>query len=274
MSSLEFGISQHDGYKTPSEDFVCHKVYENGYELFGVFDGHNSQFYSQLSSFLFPEILVNQFLSKKDPHEIVEILKCAFEEISSSLDDGPDIGGTTVSVAIVTDTHVITGSLGDSIILYLTPTGKLIYSNEIHNTDNPKECERIREAGGKILRVNDNELLLEGKLALTRSIGDKQYRTSGLITKPDISVMTRDNGYLAIMSDSFIECGVYSFLLESYIKTNSNLNDLVKYVYSFIDPTNLEESAKKIVLNQVNNFKSIITGKFYGDNTSIIYVRV
>ena len=71
---LEYGIAQHDGYKSPSEDFVAHIVCPNKYEIFGVFDGHNTNYYSKEASVRLPKILSDKFNHK--------ILKFDYNKVS------------------------------------------------------------------------------------------------------------------------------------------------------------------------------------------------
>jgi len=269
---VNFGLAQHDGYKTPTEDYVAHKVYKNGYELFAVFDGHNTDFFAKQASYILPEILVNQFEAVQTPEVIKNILECAFQETDNILQDGPIYGGTTATVAVITETHIIIASAGDSIALQMDLSGNLLCATEDHNTENPKECDRIREAGGEIKKDRYNDPRVQGTLVLTRSIGDSTYKKFGLISTPQIIITERCPGYLVLMSDSFVESNTYSFLFDTMIKHNYNRNDLATYTFSFIEKTDLNYSAKRIVSNQVNKFRDRLTGYYYGDNTSLIYI--
>lgn len=271
---LKFGLAQHDGYKSPSEDYLAHKIYDNGYELFGVFDGHNTDFYSKMASYILPEILVNQFQSIKKPEEIKEILELAFEETVNTLEDGPFHGGTTAIVVVITESNIIIASVGDSIALYTDISGNLLRATKDHNTENKEECDRIIKAGGRIIKDKYNDLRVEGGLCVTRSIGDKMYRKYGVISTPHIDIIKREPGYLVIMSDSFVESHTFSFLFETLIKNNYSREDLTKYTYSFIEKDDLQASAERIVTHQVNKFKDLLLGSYSGDNTSLIYVEV
>ena len=272
--SINFGLAQHDGYKTPTEDYVAHKIYENGYELFAIFDGHNNDFFSKQAAYILPEILVNQFETKHTPEHIRTILEMAFQETDKILLDGPKYGGTTATITVITETHIIIASVGDSIALQLDLSGNLLCATEDHNTENPKECERIIAAGGKVLKDIYNEPRVQGTLQLTRSIGDLTYKKFGLIALPQIIIRERAPGYLVLMSDSFVECNTYSFLFDTIIRHNYNRNDLAKYTFSFIEKSDLTYSANQIVLNQVNKFRDRLTGYHYGDNTSLFYIQL
>jgi serine/threonine protein phosphatase PrpC len=271
---INFGLAQHDGYKTPTEDYVAHKVYENGYELFAVFDGHNTDFFAKQAAYILPGILVNQFEKIHTPEDIKIILEAAFQETDAILQDGPIYGGTTATVALITDTHLIIASAGDSIALHMDLSGNLLNATEDHNTENINECDRIRAAGGEIIKDKYNDPRVQGSLVITRAIGDSAYKKFGIIPTPQVIIAERKPGYLVLMSDSFVECNTYSFLFDTVIKHNYNRNDLATYTYSFIEKSDLTYSAKQIVLHQVNKFRDRITGYYYGDNTSLIYIEL
>lgn len=270
---LNFGLAQHDGYKSPTEDFLTHKIFKNGYELFGVFDGHNSVFYPQTVANILPDILSEYFEISLTINELTEALKEAFAKMEKYLKDGPLIGGTTATVSVITDTHIVTASLGDSIALYFNNRGILLSNTVDHNTNNPEECRRIMRSGGSITYSLDGDLRVNGTLALTRSFGDKLYRKYGVISIPDIYSCPKEPGYLALMSDSFTENRLYSFLFESYISNKYNIDDLSTYIFGFIQD-DLTEAAEKAVLTQVTKFKKLFRNKYYGDNTSLIYVKI
>jgi serine/threonine protein phosphatase PrpC len=270
---LKFGLAQHDGYKSPSEDFITHKIYANGYELFGVFDGHNSYYYPKEVSRILPEILNEYFHSLISLEEIVKILYIAFEKTEQYLLTGPPSGGTTATISIVTDDHIITASLGDSIALYFDNKGALLANTNDHNTSSLEECTRIKKAGGLISYDIDGEVRVNGTLALTRSFGDHSYKNSGVISKPDIYCWIKEPGYLAILSDGFTENRNYSFLFESYISNKYQIDELASYIYSFIEP-DLEAAASNAVNTQANKFKSLFRNIYYGDNTSLIFVQL
>lgn len=273
LMPLNFGLAQHDGYKTPSEDFLTHKIYPNGYELFGVFDGHNSDYYPNAVSKILPSMLSKYFEAILTKEQVVEALIKAFENMDIYFKDAPQKGGTTATVSVITDTHIITASLGDSIALYFNMNGTLLGNTTDHNTNNIEECKRITKAGGSITYSFDGDLRVNGTLALTRSFGDKAYKDYGVISVPDIYIWAKEPGYLSLMSDSFTENRVYSFLFESYISNKYNINDLSKYIFSFIQ-SDLTQAAKKAVITQVTKFKKLFRNKYYGDNTSLIYVKL
>ena len=269
---LEYGIAQHDGYKSPSEDFVAHIVCPNKYEIFGVFDGHNTNYYSKEASVRLPKILSDKFNHNLSNEEIVNIIEDAFQQMQKEL-TGPQQGGTTACIVIITETDIIVASIGDSMTLYYDKKGDLIYSTQIHNKTNPKECTRVEKSGGKLFLDQDGELRINGKLELTRSFGDKSYNRNVITCIPEIKILKRIDGYIALFSDSFTESNQYSFLFEHFIKVRDPLSVLSQFLFNFIGQ-DLSVSAKKAVTAQVNKFKRLFVNTYYGDNTSLIYIKV
>ena len=270
---LEFGISQHDGYKSPSEDVVVHHIYPNNYELFGVFDGHNTDYYSKETARQLIEILGQEFQEEVSKEQIVFALNNAFISLDLILSNGPKYGGTTATMVIITNTDIICAQLGDSLALYFDKEGSLLYKTNDHNTSNETEIDRINQSGGLIIKDRDGELRINGELALTRSLGDKTYKQYGVSSIPEITVHKRHTGYIALLSDSFTEQKQYSFLLEVSITNRYTVAALSNFIFSFIKG-DLQESAKNAVQAQVNKFKKMFFGYYYGDNTSLIYIRV
>jgi len=92
-----------------------------------------------------------------------------------------DESGTTAVCAVVTPSHVICASVGDSrCVVGSTRTGSTTALSEDHKPSNPEERVRIEAAGGFVLsdRVN-------GELAMSRALGDFRYkRDPALLSKP------------------------------------------------------------------------------------------
>jgi len=270
---IEFGIAQHDGYKTPSEDFVVHHIFPNNYELFGVFDGHNTDYYSREGSRLLIEFLELNFQKELTTDNIVYTLNSAFSYLELLLSNGPKYGGTTVTVAVITETDIVCAHLGDSLALYFDKEGSLLFKTNDHNTSNQIEIERITKERGVLLKDSDGEIRINGKLALTRSLGDKTYKQHGVNSIPEITVHRRHKGYIAILSDSFTEQKQYSFLLEFIITNKYTIQELSSFLFSFIGD-DLQKSANNAVHAQVNKFKKLFFESYYGDNTSLIFIRL
>jgi hypothetical protein len=81
--------------------------------------------------------------------------------------------GCTACVALITKDHIICANSGDSRCV-MARGNQALEMSEDHKPDNEGEKKRIEEAGGF---VEDNRV--RGILALSRSIGDLEYKVKG-----------------------------------------------------------------------------------------------
>jgi len=81
-----------------------------------------------------------------------------------------DTSGCTAICAIITPTHVVVGNAGDSRGVIFSSDGAKQLSRD-HKPYLDDERKRIEEAGGMVSMQR-----VDGDLALSRSIGDFQYK--------------------------------------------------------------------------------------------------
>jgi serine/threonine protein phosphatase PrpC len=121
------------------------------------------------------------------PKKNVELIKSALVETYEAIDKalrasdqvkyGLDISGCTAVCVIITPTHIICASVGDSraVVSSKGTSAKLVTTplSFDHCPQNPIESERIKAAGGTVEfdRVN-------GELAMSRAFGDFQYKSN------------------------------------------------------------------------------------------------
>ena len=79
--------------------------------------------------------------------------------------------GTTACVVLLTEEEIICANVGDSRAVLTQSTSTYDLSDD-HKPENEDEAIRIIEAGGSI---EDNRV--NGKLSLSRAIGDLAYKT-------------------------------------------------------------------------------------------------
>jgi serine/threonine protein phosphatase PrpC len=91
--------------------------------------------------------------------------------------------GCTANVVMITKAEILCANAGDSRAV-LSKKGKSKDLSVDHKPDNPTEKRRIERANGF---VEDNRV--NGMLALSRSIGDFEYKTN-IIMKPEDQVIT------------------------------------------------------------------------------------
>jgi len=190
-NGLNFGVSSMQGWRMEMED--AHTIEPNvegmpGHSLFAVFDGHGGQsaaiFASQniLSCLLKTE----KFVAYKADQTNLELLKQAMQEAFLEVDRlmridfAPKSGersGCTAIAVMVTPTHVVCANAGDSRGL-LCSAGKNVDLSLDHKPWKDEERERIEAAGGCVSMKR-----VDGELAVSRALGDFQYKSEELDPK-------------------------------------------------------------------------------------------
>lgn len=111
----------------------------------------------------------------------------------------PDRSGCTAIVSVVTPTHIVVANAGDSRGI-MSVGGETVALSDDHKPCNPGEQARIEAAGGTVAMKR-----VDGELAVSRALGDFQYKDDDLDPKlckvtgfPDILIRSRSE------SDEFI----------------------------------------------------------------------
>eukprot|EP01094_Clydonella_sp_ATCC50884_P007038 TRINITY_DN16226_c0_g1_i1.p1 TRINITY_DN16226_c0_g1~~TRINITY_DN16226_c0_g1_i1.p1 ORF type:complete len:296 (+),score=95.49 TRINITY_DN16226_c0_g1_i1:85-888(+) len=113
-------------------------------------------------------------------------------------------GSTAIVCAILGD-MLIVGNVGDCRAV-LNRAGRAVELSRDHKASAPEERKRVKEAGGRIIKVR-GVARLYGSLAVTRSFGDynlKAPATKGLISAPEITrvhMLPGDDRALIVASD-------------------------------------------------------------------------
>jgi serine/threonine protein phosphatase PrpC len=179
--------------------------------LVAVFDGHSGTFAAEYCSMNLKSKIeesaswqayakMSQKTRKQNTNTLGEALVQAYLQLDDSLkslkSDGlmEDNSGCTAVCCIITPTHLVCASVGDSRAV-IGGKETTISLTEDHKPENPEECARIEKAGGF---VADNRVL--GELAMSRAIGDFRYKGNKqlafheqlVIAVPDVSVHERD----------------------------------------------------------------------------------
>jgi len=275
---LIYGACQHDGYRTPSEDVILHTICPNGYELYGVFDGHGGTFFSQNVSEFLNNACVTIFDKSLSVHDIRGLLPTLFETVDSVLYDlYPEMqGGTTALIAVLTPTDIIIASAGDSAAMLIDRNASnLVYYTKDHTPDDADERNRILKSGGIVTRLPQDAPRINHHLTITRAFGDWQHKKIGLTVTPTLYVWPRGPMILAIFSDSFSENYSYDESGKCTILNLLSKTEVYKNLQKFImTEYNLQRAAQEAVNNQVKKFKDTIFGHYNGDNTSLFFIDV
>ena len=183
-NGLRFGLSSMQGWRVEMEDAHCTLIGLPGgltdWSFFAVFDGHagaNASAYC--AEKLLKAIMDNTDLKEAQDlsaENVKEAIKLGFLKMDDQMRENPDIvngldkSGSTAVCAFISPKHVFFANCGDSRGV-LSSDGHVKTSTEDHKPMNPKEKERIQNAGGSVMihRVN-------GSLAVSRALGDFEYK--------------------------------------------------------------------------------------------------
>ena len=102
--------------------------------------------------------------------------------------DKPEFqSGTTATVCLLRDgIELIIGHVGDSRAI-LCREGYAIRLSEDHHPDNHREKERIQRSGGVVSHNSQGVTQVNGRLSMTRSLGDTELKKYGVIADPIIT---------------------------------------------------------------------------------------
>jgi len=111
-----------------------------------------------------------------------------------------DASGTTLVIAVIRDSHITVGNVGDSRVMVISKEGPKKYEciplSYDHKPDDKLEMQRIKAAGGRVMSVTyadgttGPQRVWRGDadapgLAMSRSIGDRLVHKYGVISTPD-----------------------------------------------------------------------------------------
>ncbi|RWS03542.1 protein phosphatase 1K-like protein, partial [Dinothrombium tinctorium] len=157
---------------------------------FGVFDGHGGSACSQFVNENMHKY-INYWLTKGHS-DLEDILQRSFLEINNafahystySVKEGSLSGTTAVVCLIRNNVELVVAHVGDSRAL-LCRNGNAKKLTIDHNANLTTETQRIIKSGGRIELNNSGTGLVNGRLAMTRSIGDFDLKPFGVIALPD-----------------------------------------------------------------------------------------
>ncbi|XP_014242524.1 protein phosphatase 1B-like [Cimex lectularius] len=233
-NSLRYGVGSMQGWRTEMEDAHFSKIglgegYEN-WSFFGIFDGHGGSTVSHYCA----ENLLKCIMATSEFSEgaIREAIIAGFQNLDSDLlkkpefSSGEDKAGSTAICALINSTNIYIANLGDSRGI-LSKTSAQCFSTVDHKPINPPERERILSAGGTVVLQR-----LNGSLAVSRAVGDYQYKGDSkrpparqlVSIEPDVYVLERDeenDEFLVLACD-----GIWDVML------NEDVCDYVRYLLS------------------------------------------
>mmetsp|Transcript_13766 Transcript_13766/g.25811 ORF Transcript_13766/g.25811 Transcript_13766/m.25811 type:complete len:466 (-) Transcript_13766:169-1566(-) len=189
------------GWRENMEDAcVVDELQKDAFEdalLFAVLDGHGGSEVSALASKLLAreiEACRRKIPNSKTPQAelMAEVLRQSLPRLDEKLRSGswgigrlfPGVlhpfaacGSTCVTAAVdFVGREVVVGNIGDSRAL-LIRDGKAIALSEDHKPENPIERNRIRAAGGQVVKIGPCHRV-DGNLNLSRAFGDFNYKST------------------------------------------------------------------------------------------------
>ncbi|XP_005797651.1 protein phosphatase 1K, mitochondrial [Xiphophorus maculatus] len=209
VSLSKIGCASLIGQRKENEDrFQVSQLNENTL-YFAVFDGHGG---SEAADFC--EKYMKKFIQDilAEDNNLESALKKAFLEVDKALakhlhfyPNGPGTNaGTTATVALLRDgIELVVASVGDSRAM-LCRKGKALKLTVDHTPERRDEKERIKKSGGYITWNSLGQPNVNGRLAMTRSIGDFDLKKMGVIAEPETKRLTLHHvhdSFLALTTD-------------------------------------------------------------------------
>ncbi|XP_060782435.1 protein phosphatase 1K, mitochondrial [Neoarius graeffei] len=209
VSLSNVGCVSQIGQRKENEDRYQVSQMTDDILYFAVFDGHSG---AQAADFChkYMEQHIKELVAKEDNLEVVltnaflNVDKALAEHHHFSADASVLTAGTTATVALLRDgIELVVASVGDSRAM-LCRKGKALKLTVDHTPERKDEKERIRKSGGFVTWNSLGQPHVNGRLAMTRSIGDFDLKSTGVIAEPEtkrISLHHVHDAFLALTTD-------------------------------------------------------------------------
>ncbi|XP_069003424.1 protein phosphatase, Mg2+/Mn2+ dependent, 1Na (putative) [Embiotoca jacksoni] len=178
---VNYAVASMQGWRAQMEDaHTCMPELKGelkDWSYFAVFDGHAGTTVAQYCSRnLLDHILATGGVKPdEDPEQVKEGIREGFLDIDRHMyklarQDNWDRSGSTAAAVMISPSHIYFINCGDSRTL-LCHNSQVVFYTEDHKPFNPREKERIQNAGGSVTlqRVN-------GSLAVSRALGDFDFK--------------------------------------------------------------------------------------------------
>ncbi|XP_043940489.1 protein phosphatase 1A-like [Protopterus annectens] len=252
---IRYGLSSMQGWRSQMEDaHTAVPVIPNGlaeWSFFAVYDGHaGSKVAKYCSEHLLNHIISNEYFMKRqccEDQQSVENIKIGirkgFLQIDSRMHtlcrlDGWDRSGSTAVAVMISPKHIYFINCGDSRAM-LSRNSEVYFYTEDHKPFNPREKERIQNAGGTVTLQRIN-----GSLAVSRALGDFDFKSVDWRSQTEQLVSPEPEVYDIVRSedDEFI------ILACDGIWDTINNEDLRRFVHSRLQLTNdLEDVCSQVI---------------------------
>ncbi|NXH46055.1 PPM1K phosphatase, partial [Dicaeum eximium] len=209
VSLSNVGCASHIGKRKENEDRFDYAQLTEDVLYFAVYDGHGGAAAADFCH-KYMEKYIKEFLAEEENLE--NVLSKAFLEIDKAYEGHANLSadatlqssGTTATVALLRDgIELVVASVGDSRAL-LCRKGKPVKLTTDHTPERKEEKERIKKCGGFVSWNSLGQPHVNGRLAMTRSIGDLDFKSSGVIAQPETKRVQLDHandGFLVLTTD-------------------------------------------------------------------------
>ena len=203
-------LFKNEKYMEEMEDIISINQNFNGdknQHLFCVFDGHCGDETAKFSSENFP-IIFSELL-KKNPNNIEKCLNDSFIKLDEKTKKEEfDYIGNTATIVFIDKNILYCANVGDSrcVLVGFDKPYRMSYDDKVSDES---EMKRILSVGGKIRKKR-----IIGELAISRGIGDHEYKKHGLIAIPHINkkIIGYNEKYCIIASD-----GLWDFVCDETV---------------------------------------------------------
>ncbi|KAL3853952.1 hypothetical protein ACJMK2_013246 [Sinanodonta woodiana] len=213
------------GRRKVNEDRWVVKQLTKDILYFGIFDGHGGldvvDYTSQhMEEHLCFELTQTNDLSKVLDHAFVNLNNVITRHLAY-YNTGQDhsMMGTTATVCLLRNSiELVVGNVGDSRAV-LSREGHAKRLSHDHEAQDINEAARIKEYGGTVVENSLGTLLVNGRLTMTRSIGDVELKQFGVLAHPyirSIEVKHGKDSFLVLMTDGL-----------SYVLSDQEICDII-----------------------------------------------
>ncbi|KFR17259.1 hypothetical protein N306_02037 [Opisthocomus hoazin] len=209
VSLANVGCASQIGKRKENEDRFDYAQLTEDVLYFAVYDGHGGAAAADFCD-KYMEKYIKEILAQEENLE--SVLNKAFLEINKAYERHAHLSadatlmnsGTTATVALLRDgIELVVASVGDSRAL-LCRKGKAMKLTIDHTPERKEEKERIRNCGGFVAWNSLGQPHVNGRLAMTRSIGDLDLKNSGVIAQPEtkrVQLHHADDSFLVLTTD-------------------------------------------------------------------------
>ncbi|XP_014768388.1 protein phosphatase 1K, mitochondrial isoform X1 [Octopus bimaculoides] len=204
----EIGSATLLGRRKVNEDRYAVEELSPNLLYFGMFDGHAG---TEAVDFVNQKMKKSILFWLNQTDDLEEVIKQSFVDVNNQLAryllfsrSSNFHCGTTATVCLLKNSvGLVIGHVGDSCAI-LCRQGKAVRLTQDHDPEVEEEASRIKKCGGFISLNSLGRSHVNGRLAMTRSIGDLDLKPYGVTAKPDILTMEvkhSKDAFLVLASD-------------------------------------------------------------------------